>query len=193
MFPQHDIVLVREKLKDCLFLHASASIFPFGAVLFLGYSGSGKSTITEILKPEYSKLADDAVFLKQIGIEWCVSNADYKNYENPNLAKIASMSRRMGNESIPLAGAFKLHKGKSLGCLQVSALEMCKYLTDAAFEVDVQRKITTTNNRKYLFSQAALIARKIEGWDLHFDREVDINSLSNLLSRCFFRRKTAGG
>ena len=57
--PESDLVPRPSDLG--LFLHASAVVVAGGAVLFLGHSTAGKSTIARILGQSFSILADEAV------------------------------------------------------------------------------------------------------------------------------------
>ncbi|MDO8610911.1 MAG: hypothetical protein Q7R95_10300 [bacterium] len=70
-------VILSELLKSNGFLlHASASKIGSQAVIFLGKSGTGKSTITQLLKPKWKILADDSVIIKK-------ENNKYYLYQNP--------------------------------------------------------------------------------------------------------------
>ena len=60
-----------------LFLHASAVNIGGKALIFLGHSTSGKSTISRILSKKYSVISDDKVWASQNSNgEWYVGNGD---------------------------------------------------------------------------------------------------------------------
>ena len=48
-----------------LLLHASSVVMPGGALLFLGRSGAGKSTMCQLLSQSFPVLADDFVFVNR--------------------------------------------------------------------------------------------------------------------------------
>ncbi|MCX6731137.1 MAG: hypothetical protein NTZ55_04785 [Candidatus Roizmanbacteria bacterium] len=56
------------KKKSSVCLHASSVSYGKKAVLFLGNSGSGKSTICQLLTPQFAQLTDDATFLINLPI-----------------------------------------------------------------------------------------------------------------------------
>ncbi len=113
-----------------LYLHASAVVIQGGAVLFLGHSTSGKSTMTCLLRPICSVLADDTVLVKRNnGGAWRVT--DGKGW-------FASPSTQPS--TAPLRACFRIHKGPDLRIEQLAPLELARCLMDAVMEVDVQRK-----------------------------------------------------
>ena len=66
-----------------VFLHASAVIVDGGAVLFLGHSTAGKSTISRLLGAVCPVLADDTVFAwRTEGGEWRVADGKFR-FEQP--------------------------------------------------------------------------------------------------------------
>lgn len=59
-----DQLVFNEVIKNKgIYLHGSAVQTNHGAVIFLGKSGAGKSTISSLLSPEYPVLADDQLFI----------------------------------------------------------------------------------------------------------------------------------
>jgi len=81
----HFSILLRVILSDLLqengfLLHASASIINSKAVIFLGKSGAGKSTVTQLLKPKYRILADDTIIIRK-------ENNTFYLYQTPFIEK----------------------------------------------------------------------------------------------------------
>ncbi len=59
--------------SDRLFLHAAAARVDGRALVFLGHSTAGKSTLSELLATRYPIIGDDALFLRRTGeTSWTV-------------------------------------------------------------------------------------------------------------------------
>lgn len=65
-----------------LVLHASANNVKGNAVIFLGSSGCGKSTIMKLLHPVYPALADDSIILRKISDTYFVFQTPTKEKES---------------------------------------------------------------------------------------------------------------
>ncbi len=86
-FPQLQII-IRRALQNLLakdkgiLIHASASLINNSAFLFLGKSGSGKSTAVKLISPDFSPLADDTAILKKEGEKYYIYQTPFqeKNY-----------------------------------------------------------------------------------------------------------------
>lgn len=102
-------IVLRNILQELLILnkgmiiHASASLMDNKAIIFLGNSGAGKSTITKLLNPEFSFLADDNIILKkEVDKYYC--------YQTPFIEKNVLIEKRP--TKYPIRGFFFLYKGK---------------------------------------------------------------------------------
>ncbi|OGF98940.1 hypothetical protein A2153_03460 [Candidatus Gottesmanbacteria bacterium RBG_16_38_7b] len=80
-------------LHKGLILHASAAYFPRGSVIFIGRPNAGKSTIITLLKNVSLPLADDSVFIRQIG-------RDFYCYQTPFVEKINWFQKKKGRYKI---------------------------------------------------------------------------------------------
>lgn len=100
-------IIIRKILEKLLaknagfFLHASAIKFKNGACIFVGSSGSGKSTVISLLDKKFVSLADDSVIIKK-------ENGQFYVYQTPFLEKNNWFSR--GSEKYILQGVFFLIK-----------------------------------------------------------------------------------
>jgi energy-coupling factor transporter ATP-binding protein EcfA2 len=147
-------------------VHASAVSTGRGAFVFLGPSGTGKTTIHRLLSTSThtQPLANEAVYLiQQMDREWKVSSADDDIYEEP-LSRVEIASR----DSVPLRGIFRLFQSSAPRVRQIGALRTCRYLTDALFEIVWQREHVTAT-KKVLFSNLAAVCRSVPGYEFHFD------------------------
>ncbi|HOU24244.1 MAG TPA: hypothetical protein PKW05_06420 [Anaerolineae bacterium] len=139
-----------------LLLHAAAVVTPAGALLLLGHSGAGKSTVCGLVAERLPTLADDLVRLTCAGQAeraWCVSDA------KQSLAPSA--------RSVPLVAVLRLYQSEVTALAPATPRETCGYLLDAAFEVDLQRQVDSRKKRAW-FACLATVARVHPGWRLQF-------------------------
>jgi hypothetical protein len=144
-------------------LHASAAAAPDGALLFVGASGSGKSTICRLLIPYFSPLAEDVVYLvPALDGSWSVANAGYPQPVQPLKEEVKKL------HSVPLKAIFILVKGEGIRLERLDALLGCRYLMDGFFEILRQNAFTLEVRRKG-FSDIAAIARRYPAYRLVFN------------------------
>ena len=171
-----------------LFLHASAAVVEGGAMLFLGHSTSGKSTIVRMLAEEFPTLADDAVFVARgrDGL-WRVVDGGFRFGQGWDLADWqASVRRRAAAAAgVPVRGCWRLHKAPHVKAEPLEPIALARMLMDAAMEIDVQRTAGRTKrseppdaddllrereSRRRWFQWVADIARRCPGWNLWFSK-----------------------
>lgn len=179
-----------------LFLHASAVAAADGAVLFLGHSTAGKSTIARKLGSELPVLADDSVYAAPdaAGV-WRVVDGGFRFGRGWGVEEWQEEVRRMFREGggIPLRKCFRIHQAAAARIEQMLPVELGKHLMDAAMEIDVQRKFgmnppgknaepiawhEVMQKRRRWFHQVAELARTCPGWHLWFAKETWASELS---------------
>ena len=164
-----------------LFLHASAVVVDGGAVLFLGHSTAGKSTMVRILAANFPVLADDAVFAARDSQgKWRVVEGGFRFEDGDSGRRLGDILRRIEQGAgIPVRGCFRLQKAETVKVEPTSPLQIARFLTDAAIEVDLQRKAGKSqakNTRKIRkmrrrwFHWVADIARTCPGGTLYFQK-----------------------
>ena len=174
---------------DGLFLHASAVAVPDGAVLFLGHSTAGKSTIARKLGSVLPMLADDSVFAgpDAAGV-WRVVDGGFRFGRGWGLEEWLADVRRQLQEGrgVPVRKCFRIHQAAVAQTEPMPPIELGRHLMDAAMEIDVQRKFgkkssgnpaeqpawhEITAQRRRWFHQVAELARRCPGWHLWFAKE----------------------
>jgi len=165
--------------KGGIIFHASSVSVSGKALLFLGHSTAGKSTISQLLSKRYPIIADDKVLVREMKTkDWLVQDAsdkfrDWTGTEPP-----------LGREKFPVLAIMRIFKGRSTRIQPLSQRETCGYMMDAIFENDFQRNIEDLSIRKEWFELAAKISRNIEGWRLTFPKSaVIIENISRLFER----------
>jgi energy-coupling factor transporter ATP-binding protein EcfA2 len=135
-------------------LHAVAVLAPQGAILLLGHSGAGKTTLGRLLNEYYPIIADDIVFVAQhkIDKQWYIADAKSSRPDDRY-------------NFFPLSLAIRTFQSPVAQINRISERELCRYLLDAAYEAG-GRWNPTTDAQKNWFADVALIARSYQGWKL---------------------------
>ncbi len=182
-----------------LFLHASSVLVEGGALLFLGHSTAGKSTISKLLEKTNPILADDSVFASRNkhGF-WQVADGRFYFEDGDICCCEAAVRRRSADgSSFRLLGCMRIHKAGHVKVTSLAPFETARYLIDAVMEVDVQRKFGRLDDkigeiktsvslvrqlRRHWFYLAADIARSCPGWHLWFSKNLYFSDLHNAIS-----------
>ena len=149
---------------DILALHASAVYVDNKAMIFLGPSGTGKSTICDLLSAHAQTLALDAVYLvSHADGGWAVVKGDGRAH-----GRSLSLDQATALYSVPLRMIFRLYQAPAPRLEPLDRLEVGRYLTDAFFEIVRQREYDFETKR-CAFSSLSAIARTVPGYEFYFD------------------------
>ena len=187
-----------------LFLHASAVVVGGGALLFLGHSTAGKSTIARMLGQVQPVLADDSVYAAR-GADgtWRVVDGSFR-YGRDEVPDFREKIRRRaaGPGAVRLQGCLRIHKAPAVKVEPLAPLDLARALMDAAMEIDLQRKAGSPKEgespapervrqmRRQWFQWVAEIARETPGWNLWFSTETDVLALCKTLQGMFLRKNS---
>lgn len=168
-----------------LYLHASSIVISGQAILFLGHSTAGKSTISHLLSEVYSVISDDKVLLIEDNGRWMAQGV-IEEFQ-PGKGKTS----KLGEGPFPLLAFMRIYKSTHTHLKPISPQEACKYLLDAIFEIDFQRQVKDITVKKKWFMNAADISRKVKGWGLTFKKDKSTIKLicSFFENGCVRRRK----
>jgi ABC-type dipeptide/oligopeptide/nickel transport system ATPase subunit len=144
-------------------VHASAVRADGGALIFLGPSGTGKTTMCHLLSGLFEELAQDTVYLILRTGVWEVAKGDAIFHGIPLTEEKAATL-----EGVPLQAVFRLYQAPATRLKPIDALHTCRYLTDALFEIVRQREDDLATKR-LAFANAAAIARSVPGYQFYFD------------------------
>ena len=172
-----------EFLKNGVCLHASAVNVSGKALVFLGHSTAGKSTISRLLAERYPIIADDKVFVFQVKKGgWMICDG------SDNFPLVKGKANPLANqEKFPLLNVLRIFKAELKEITPASPILTCKYLVDAIFEVDRQRKQKDLGVIKKWFGVAAKISRQINGYRLTFPKDKSIiNVIHDVFDESFF-------
>lgn len=150
-----------------LFLHASSVITEHGLLLFMGPSGTGKSTICRMLADRYAPLADDVTCLWPIGgNQW--HGDDGRLYFSPFPRQPAPPEREL-----KLAGLFRIYQGPEPLLQRMAPHEACEHLLNAFFEVAGQNSPYDSIQALLAFRKLASLARHYPVWRYSYPLALD--------------------
>ena len=152
-----------------LFLHASSVLVSGGALLFLGNSGAGKSTMCQLLSQSFPVLADDIVFVhRNAESTWHVIDGTLRMLGRQPVGQASDIDNQ-----VPLLSVLRISQARAAHIETISPLEACRHLMDAALEVQRQQLKTDHLLKRTWFAYVADIARRYPGWQLHFSLASD--------------------
>jgi len=187
--------------SDGMFLHASAAVVDGGAVLFLGHSTAGKSTLVRLLAEIHPVLADDSVFVRPAGVSGWTAVAGgfrFEDSEMMNWSRASEKRRAASETAYPIRALMRLHKSRGLRTEAMDEVERARCLMDAVLEIDIQRRYGRPSSRpdgsaagfaagmkmrRIWFRQAAALARSCPGWRLWFSRGESPAPLAETIGR----------
>ena len=153
-----------------LVIHASAVNMAGKALVFLGPSSAGKTTICRLLSSQSMPLADDKVYaMPRPGGQWAIADASIRALYGP-----LSEDEANALAGVPLQAVFRLHKAPELRLGQVHPLETSRLLMRAVLELKWTRLYDARQNQS-VFTSTAAIARSVPGYHLSFDRSHQVS------------------
>jgi hypothetical protein len=161
------LILMKYLKNKVLFLHASGVIIHKKSTLFIGKSGTGKSTCIKLLKNIYKPIADDSIIVRKEG-------DSYYCYQTPTIDKEDWIVRK--NKKYILHSLFIIDKNKLFKINKLSAYTFLPYIYESIWvENEIDRNQTKSciallKQIKNLYS----IAYKKQ------DKKKLINALQNL-------------
>lgn len=152
---------------DLLFLHASSVITPHGVVLFMGPSGTGKSTIKRMMADYFEPLADDVTCLwKTPAGEWHCDDGRFHFAPFPNQPPRTDRRLRLG-------GMARLYQSKKTEWSAFKQHLACEHLLNAFFEVAGQNTPYHSIKTLLAFRKVADLARSYPVYSLSFSLDLD--------------------
>lgn len=151
-----------------ILIHGAAVVMNQHALVFLGPSGTGKSTICKTLESFVQVIGDDRLYLIPRGSDWLVADATI-----PALERALTEEEALNLAGVPLSAVFRIFQSSNPSVTPVDTRQTCRYLSAAFYEffwahdLDIQAQ-------KIVFSKIADISRKTAGFNLHFSQSTKI-------------------
>lgn len=163
---------IRNSIIRSTLIHAVAVETASGAILFLGHSGAGKSTMASKVFDYWPTIADDIVCLAQSAVNqmWYVADG-----------KKINISR---TRFFPLFSLIRIFQSSNADIKSLTPLETCRHLTDSIFEIEIMKKVNR-NIQRECFKITADVARRYTGWQLlaTLDKETQLILIENFKSK----------
>jgi radical SAM protein with 4Fe4S-binding SPASM domain len=145
-------------------IHASAVRTAAGdALIFLGPSGTGKSTMCHLLEAYTETIALDAVHLIPRDNMWQVVRGDGRAH-----GRSLSKEEATAATGAPLRAILRLYQAQEPRLDSLDTLQTCRHLTDALFEI-VRHREENLQTKQRAFSNLARVARSVPGYRFYFD------------------------
>jgi hypothetical protein len=153
-------------------IHASAVYNDDGALVFLGPTGTGKSTVCRLLSAEARVLADDKVYLVPLADgAWGVADATSRSFYGPlSGEEVAAL------EIQPLQALFRLHQAPQSRLERSDALAACRDLVNAFLELYWHRDLEVTG-MEGAYRSLARVSRRVAAYHLYFANSPDVVDL----------------
>jgi hypothetical protein len=150
--------------KQGVLLHASAAVLDGKALVFLGPSETGKSTICRRLGAYAQPFADDKVclFRRADGL-WAIVVRD-------KIWPAGELLDGVGDaeEAVPVRAVLRLYRGRAR-LERVGALQLCQLLLTAVFEINWPDRGDAAA-RRHAFTELAAAARALPGYVFYISR-----------------------
>ncbi len=149
-------------------IHASAVEYRGKAVVFLGPSETGKSTISQLLAATLDGarvLADDIAYLAWRGRGWQVAGDMYPHFQQ----EVFAAPPIHVSQSVPLGGIFRLYQAPLSRLEPMDNSETGFCLVRAFFEV-IMHRYAGIGEKKAYFSSLSAVARVTPGFTFYFER-----------------------
>ncbi len=156
-------------VKNGMYLHAVAVSGPKGAILLLGHSSSGKTTLGSLVSRDFPVLGDDWLFVfPDRNGEWMVADGKRLNIrpETCNPGMLDELCHK--GIARPVHSLIRIFAAEKTELKSISSLKTCEYIMNAVFEIPMQSMNTCLHTRRQWFQSAADMARKYRGWRLQF-------------------------
>ncbi len=152
-----------------LFIHAAAIQGNHGAILLMGHSSSGKTTLSSLLSAHFPVITDDLVFAhrRQQDVWRIMDGSRLKSIAYENGCVYGEISPE-AEKAYPLCAIIRIFGAQHTTLQPLPPIKTCEYLMDAVFEIDLQRATNSLMLANRWFHLTALMARQCPGWQLCF-------------------------
>lgn len=162
--------------NDGFLLHGSGVRTPKGALLFLGPSGVGKSTICELLSPEFPTIADDCLYIsRNKQNRWTAANGRFHMWTLRRERGIAPPSIAGAEPcGTPILAIMLLSQYTHNLIEPLDGQALCAMITNAVIEISGQSQSYNAIRVLRWFELAAQVARSVPGSRLRFAKTRDV-------------------
>ncbi len=152
-----------------ILLHSAAVKTDKGALLFLGHSKAGKSTICSLLSERYETIGDDMVHVEyRRDLGWVAGPlVSYMDQRDAARGK----ARAQGAMTVtPIYAIMRIYQNPHVGATPIPQSKLCFHLTNAIVEGVGQSVSHSVFSALRWFKVVAKMGKEIPGWHLQFPK-----------------------
>ena len=151
-----------------ILIHSAAVKTERGALLFLGHSKAGKSTICNLLSDRYETIGDDMAHVEyRDGVGWVVGTlSSYMDQRDSTHAR----THRSIPPTTPIFAIMRIYQNPRIEATPMPPSKLCFHLTNAIVEGVGQSPSHSVFSALRWFHVIARMGREIQGWHLQFPK-----------------------
>lgn len=156
-----------------MFLHASAVQTPIGALVLMGPSNAGKTTLARMLSPVFPMIDNDTVYLRRHADgQFGVVSGQIQHSIVQNIGRCAGRPDVKQENTEPLAAMWRVFKSANTVLNDVSVYYQFKYLMSGIFEVAIQNNVVAPDLEKRWFKMAHELVQYFSVREFQFSKEL---------------------
>jgi len=156
-----------------VFIHASAVRTPRGALVLLGPSNAGKTTLARLLSSEYPIIDEDCMYLyRRRDGEFRACSGQIHHSILQTAGRMTHVPWHEPLSSEPVAALWRVFKSRNPALLNTTVYYQFQYIMGGIFEIGIQNEVVSPDLERRWFNFAEALLRRIHVMEFHFSKEL---------------------